>query len=404
MKKISFIQPSRNNLKYLKWSYNSIRKNLGYVHEICMADDFSSDGTWEWMQKIAKIDSNVKIHRNEGPKRLGHTILYDTLINDYATNDVVMIYHADMYALPGLDEEINKHIKPGVVVCLTRIEPPLHPPGPEKILADYGIEPVEFDELQLLRDLDKFKDKGKTTEGIFAPWAIMKEDFISIGGHDPLYAPQSKEDSDIFNRFVLAGYKLVQTWEGFVYHMTCRGSRFADGAKRNPSGEVFMKNRETDEWLQQNHKSTRNFVRKWGHFVKHDSLMKPIVPPKYNVGFVVRNCNYELLYELEPWCSTIYTDWASKGYIDTEQPNTMFDLKSRVKSIIDNTPDNDIVVKFDAKEFTPEQFNYLANLSEILANDEGIENDTVGEFDLGIFKIQINSTRTYEEDLIICGR
>jgi hypothetical protein len=30
MKAISFIQPSRNNLKYLKWSYNSIRKNLGY--------------------------------------------------------------------------------------------------------------------------------------------------------------------------------------------------------------------------------------------------------------------------------------------------------------------------------------------------------------------------------------
>ena len=46
-KVISFIQPSRNNLKYLKWSYNSIRKNLGYRHEICWADDFSDDGTWE---------------------------------------------------------------------------------------------------------------------------------------------------------------------------------------------------------------------------------------------------------------------------------------------------------------------------------------------------------------------
>ena len=44
MKPISFIQPSRNNLKYLKWSYNSIRKNLGYIHEICWADDFSDDG------------------------------------------------------------------------------------------------------------------------------------------------------------------------------------------------------------------------------------------------------------------------------------------------------------------------------------------------------------------------
>ena len=41
---------------------------------------------------------NVKIHRNEGPTRLGHTILYDTLV-DMATNDIVMIYH-DMYLSP----------------------------------------------------------------------------------------------------------------------------------------------------------------------------------------------------------------------------------------------------------------------------------------------------------------
>ena len=288
-KVISFIQPSRNNLKYLKWSYNSIRKNLGYRHEICWADDFSDDGTWEWMNTIAKVDKNVKIHRNDGPTRLGHTILYDTLVNEYATSDIVMIYHADMYALPGLDEEVDKYIKPGVVVSGTRIEPPLHPDGPEKLLEDYGIEPEEFDEQRLLNEYESFK-RGDTTEGIFAPWAIYKDDFQKIGGHDPLYAPQSKEDSDIFNRFVLAGYKLIQTWDGFVYHMTCRGSRFADGAKRNPTGEVFMKNRETDEWLQQNNRSTRNFIRKWGHFVKHDSLMKPIIPPKYDIGFVVHNC------------------------------------------------------------------------------------------------------------------
>ena len=204
-KTISFIQPSRSNLKYLKWSYEAIRKNLGYRHEICMADDFSDDGTWEWMREIAEKDQNVKIHRNEGPTRLGHTILYDTLINDYATNDIVMIYHADMYALPGLDVEINKHIKKGVVVSGTRIEPPLHPEGPEKILRDYGIEPEEFDEQKLLREYESLK-QNTTTNGIFAPWAIMKKDFQSIGGHDPLYAPQSKEDSDIFNRFVLNGY------------------------------------------------------------------------------------------------------------------------------------------------------------------------------------------------------
>ena len=402
MKTISFIQPSRNNLKYLKWSYNSIRKNLGYVHEICMADDFSNDGTWEWMQEIQKKDPNVKIHRNEGPTRLGHTILYDTLINDYATNDIVMIYHADMYALPGLDKEIDKHIKPGVVVSATRIEPPLHPDGPEKILADYGIEPEEFDEHQLLRDLDKFKDSGKTTEGIFAPWAIYKSDFQSINGHDPLYAPQSKEDSDIFNRFLLNGYKFVQTWEGFVYHMTCRGSRFADGAKRNPDGQVFMKNRETDEWLRQNIRSTRNFIRKWGHFVKHDEHLKPIVPPKYDIGFVVKNCDYNKLEQLEPWCSKIYLRNADendiKTYINREQPTTKFFLSSRIYKGTKNVT-NDVVVSFDANKVTQQSYQILSQLSEILANDEELE---IGEFELDVFKITINKIKTYEEELIVC--
>jgi len=399
MKPISFIQPSRNNLKYLKWSYNSIRKNLGYIHEICMADDFSDDGTWEWMQEIAEKDGNVKIHRNEGPTRLGHTILYDTLINDYATNDIVMIYHADMYALPGLDVEINKHIKKGVVVSGTRIEPPLHPAGPEKILADYGIEPEEFNEQELLRDYESLK-QNTTTEGIFAPWAIMKEDFQSIGGHDELYAPQSKEDSDIFNRFLLNGYKFVQTWEGFVYHMTCRGSRFADGAKRNPNGEVFMKNRETDEWLAQNIRSTRNFIRKWGHFVKHDALLKPIVPPKYDIGFVVKNCSEKLLESLEPWCSTIYVDTFAEDYINREQPNTDFDLTKRIYSI-DAEKQNDIEVRFDGNKLSQDAYEIITNLSEILSNDDEIEE---GTFELGMLGIKINKIKTYEKELIKCER
>ena len=407
MKPISFIQPSRNNLKYLKWSYNSIRKNLGYIHEICWADDFSNDGTWEWMQEIQKKDPNVKIHRNEGPTRLGHTILYDTLVNDYATNDIVMIYHADMYACPGLDVEINKHIKPGVVVSGTRIEPPLHPDGPEKILMDYGIEPEEFKEQELLTwlnsspELTHSKLGKETTEGIFAPWAIMKEDFQSIGGHDPLYAPQSKEDSDIFNRFVLAGYKLVQTWRGFVYHMTCRGSRFADGAKRNPNGEVFMKNRETDEWMKQNIRSTRNFIRKWGHFVKHDALLKPIVPPKYDIGFVIENCNDELLELLEPWCSVIYVDTYLEDYIEEENKNTLYNLHSRVRTTTMFTDgSHDIEIKFDGTKFNDQSYQYIQQLSEILANDK-LE---VGSFELNIFEITINGIHTYEDSLIKCDR
>ena len=107
--KISLIQPSRNNLKYLKWSYNSIRKNQGkHEVEICVADDFSDkDNTWEWCQEMMKKDPLFKAIRNEGPTRLGHTILYDTLVNEVATNDICMIYHADMYLCPGALDAIE---------------------------------------------------------------------------------------------------------------------------------------------------------------------------------------------------------------------------------------------------------------------------------------------------------
>ena len=402
-KVISFIQPSRNNLRYLKWSYNSIRKNLGYRHEICWADDFSDDGTWEWMQEIADKDNNVKIHRNEGPTRLGHTILYDTLV-DMATSDIIMIYHADMYACPNLDTEILKHLERGKVVSATRIEPPLHPDGPEKILKDFGIEPEEFDEHGLLNFISDFVGtrEDETTEGIFAPWAMYKDDFLAIGGHDPLYAPQSKEDSDIFNRFVLAGYDLIQTWKGLVYHMTCRGSRFKDGALRNPAGQVFMKGRESSEWLAQNLRSTRNFIRKWGHMVKHDELMHPIIPPKFNIGFVVENCSTDMLKELEPWCSDIYGDWLGhKGYgvnkyIKEEQKDTQFDLSKKIHSDRIKTK-NDVIVKFDCNELNQDNFQIIANLSEILQ-----ESGDVGEMELGIFKLNIKSLQTYEKDLIVC--
>ena len=310
-----------------------------------------------------------------------------------------MIFHSDMYACPNLDTEIIKHLEPGTVVSATRIEPPLHPKGPEKIVEDFGIEPEEFDEQGLLQFVSDHVGtrEDETTNGIFAPWAIYKDDFQSIGGHDPLYAPQSKEDSDIFNRFVLAGYDLIQTWKGFVYHMTCRGSRFKDGAFRNPAGQVFMEGRESSEGLKQNLRSTRNFIRKWGHMVNHDALLHPIIPPKYDVGFKVTNCDENILKELEPWCSNIHVTLSPeqiRNYIDKEQPDTQFNLTERI--LYDFEPiTNNVIVRFDCQRLTPQNFQVLVNLSSIIQ-----ESGEVGEMELEIFKFNIKSLDSYERELI----
>ena len=391
--KISFIIPSRNNKKYLEWAYNSIRKNQGnHEVEICVADDFSEDGTKEWCKQTAIKDQQFKWIRNEGPERQGLVILNDRLVNKVSTHDICIIYHADMYLCPGALDSIEQHLKEKTIVSLTRIEPPLHPDGPEKVLLDCGIEPEEFDEDGLLVQLDRLKTKYKTTEGVFAPWAFWKKDFQEIGGHDIVFAPQSKEDSDIFNRFYLNGIKFIQTWEGFVYHMTSRGSRF------NPySGGAPGQN--SQEWISTTTRNTKEFIRKWGHMIKHDPLMKPIVPPKYEIGIVVENCTPQLLEALEPWCSYIYVDMEEFViYSIKEQEKSSFNIDERVKGFDPNKhviKDN-ITIKVNGNIFNQQDYQIITQLSEIIQ-----ESGEIGEFELGNLKIQINDLTTYENDLII---
>lgn len=400
--RISLIQPSRNNLKYLKWSYEAIRQNQGdHIVEICIADDASTDGTWEWCRQILEAgDTHFKCIRNEGPERLGHTILYDRLVNEVASYNICMIYHADMYLCPGALDAIEKHIGPKKIVSLTRIEPPLHPAGPEKLVHDFGTEPEVFDEDGLICALATIEEEGfkPDTVGVFAPWAFMKADFQEIGGHDPLYAPQSKEDSDIFNRFQLNGIQFIQTWQGFVYHMTCRGSRF------NPT--LTTPGTNSSEWEAQNVRSSRNFIRKWGHFVKHDALMKPVIPHKYNIAYVVsKNPTMQLIYDLEPWCDRLYIDEVLPEmifeYQAFEQKNTKFDLSKRVFNTFTNDPEaeNDIVVYIDKSNFGRDQFQALIQLPEIIEEQISEVTDPL-QFDLVGMKVVVRNIATYENELI----
>ena len=109
--KISFVVPGRNNLKYFKWSYDSIQKNKGnHDVTICFADDASTDETWEWIQSQMAIDSNLKAIKNEGPDRIGHTILYDRIVNELVKTDLAMIWHCDMYLCPGALDAIEKQM------------------------------------------------------------------------------------------------------------------------------------------------------------------------------------------------------------------------------------------------------------------------------------------------------
>lgn len=401
--RISFIIPSRNNLKYLQQAVQSIENCYSTNHDIVLLDDASNDGTWEWIQSL-EGDHFVK-YRNEGPERVGHTILYDKGV-ELSKTEVFTIFHADMITTPNHIPNLLKHLKPNCVVAATRIEPPLHPPGPEKYVRSFGFEPSEFDHTAFDSEIEilERENADKQTSGIFAPWLMYKADFIAIGGHDPLFAPMELEDSDIFNRMHLAGYDLIQSRDSFVYHMTCRGSRFKDGIEIEaeiplPDGTIWYKPKDSEEYKALRAIKFREWWRKWGQNVLHDDLMKPIVMPKYNIAFVMKYGNISLLHALEPWCDRIYVDAHCNinEYIEVEQNNTLYDLRKRVLKLDENYPEgeNDIIVTFDARQFTQQTFHLIQNLSEIITET----NDT-GEFNIDCLNIIINSLKTYESNLI----
>ena len=392
MEKITFCIPSKSNLKYLKTCIPSIRKNaFRKDHEIIIFVDSDEDNTVEWLEQV-KNEYNLTyyVNPNLGKSLFGIGKAYDYCI-EKSTTDVFMIFHADMMLGKDADLKALNHLKSKTVVCSTRIEPPLHPNNGEKILLDFGMWPEEFREDEFGRYVEQHLEDTKVTHGIFAPWMMYKSDFINLGGHDPILH-SCREDSDIFNRMKLAGYKFIQPWNSLVYHLTGRGAGSFDG---DPERHA--------RWRDDMNRSTLEFIRKWGSNVNHTALMEPIVKPKYNTAFVIKNCNLQALELFEPWCDRIYIEDSMQvlisSYIEKEQPNTKFDLSKRILTLEYNDPqgENDIVIEFDATKLSQQSFNIIQQLSEIIQ-----QSGEVGEFELDIFKITIHSMTEYQNELIVC--
>ena len=378
---VTLVIPTYNNLQHIKNAYTSIRKYYPTL-ELVLLDDGSNDGTYEWLQSIQKEDDNVILYQSE--ERVGHTILYDLGI-EMATNKIVGIIHADMIVTENYLENLLKHLDKGKVVCATRIEPPLHPPGNEKIIQNFGLD---FDDLDIpafeeFAKKAQLENEGRTTKGMFAPRILYKEDFQRIGGHDPLFAPFPYEDSDIFQRWIMAGYELIQSRDSFVYHLTCRGHRWNNQIQKDD-----------DYYKVASQKAARNYLRKWGTWIENDSYQYPIITPKYDIGFIIKNCNLDFLRVLEPWASTSYVDFNYTDYIYIEKDNTLIDLNERVKPF-GNEKNNEILVEMDTRTFNNDDFKIIQQLAKII-QDSG----EVGRFTLGNLNIEIVQMNEYQNNLI----
>jgi hypothetical protein len=284
-----------------------------------------------------------------------------------AKGDKIILLHNDMVISRGFIETMDKHIKKGRITTYTRIEPPIFMDEyPGKVIMDFGSDLTNFNQtsFDLVLGTENLIEGGSQ---LF--FGCMKEDYIGIDGHT---FKMFCEDDDLHLRYKLAGFE-HKVSSAHVYHFVSKTSRTGDyqNVERN---------------------SNINFIRKWGS-------RTPIV--KYNIAYVVKHANMQIVEALEPWCDRLYIEddmqVITDSYREMEQCNTNFDLTRRIYTTSLNDPEgeNDIIVEFDAHKFTNADFAFLQRLPEVIK-----DNGDIGEFEFDIFKITINSMTEYQNDLI----
>ena len=385
---ITFAIASKNNFRYVKHAVKYIRENC-YRQDHIM--HIGIDGEDTELENYYKNDNGVIVTKGVS----GIAAIYNDIAKK-ATTDFILIYHADMIAGKDVDLHLYKQWKKGLIVSATRIEPPLHPGDPAKIVENFGMWPEEdvadgFKKEEFNQFVESNLTNHKITKGVFAPWLIHKEDYWAVGGHDETLNSHS-EDRDLFNRFLLNGFDFIQPWNALVYHLTCRGGQFEHATKTEE-----LKKRSSN-WNQLARNNTREFLRKWGTSPKYDEYQYPIVSPKYNIGLVVHNCNLSLLELLEPMCDRIYVDEVFEigrawDYVEIESEHTNYDLSKRIAYIGNQTPSDyeDIIIEFDAKRLTNDNFQFLFHLGDIIK-----ESGDVGIMEWDIFRIKINNLSPLE--------
>ena len=385
---ITFAIASKNNFRYVKHAVKYIRENCYRQDHII---HIGIDGEDTELENYYKNDNGVIVTKGVS----GIAAIYNDIAKK-ATTDFILIYHADMIAGKDVDLHLYKQWKKGLIVSATRIEPPLHPGDPAKIVENFGMWPEEdiadgFKKQEFNQFVESNLTNHKITKGVFAPWLIHEEDYWAVGGHDETLNSHS-EDRDLFNRFLLNGFDFIQPWNALVYHLTCRGGQFEHATKTEE-----LKKR-SDNWNQLARNNTREFLRKWGTSPKYDEYQYPIVSPKYNIGLVVHNCNLMLLEILEPWCDRIYVDEVFEigrawDYVEIESEHTNYDLSKRIAYIGNQTPSEyeDIIIEFDAKKLTKDNIQFLFHLGDIIK-----ESGDVGVMEWDIFRIEIKNLSPLE--------
>lgn len=342
---ITFVLSVYNKLDLTKNCYKRIRDIYPEVPFI-ISSGGSNDGTKEWLDEMSDVDDYLTIFHDDD--RLTFSDTYNTGIKLVDTEKLVLI-HNDMVIGEGFLEAIERLLTSDTLLSYTTIEPPIFKghERPGKVIMDLGSGFHDFNYQQFNNYVQQWKDNDKVYDGAVFFMSGYKDMFVDVGGFDGFsFNPCFCEDDDFLIRAKLKGYKLKTCNSAITYHFVSQTSRFSEEMKNDRQRIEICSN--------------RNFVRKWGIPIYAFNELRYWDDDVFNykifsMGLVTRNKSR--IFELEPFFDKIDLGTIPEDYIENEQKNTRYDLRS--KFTLTNTVD--VVIK-EVEPFTNEDIVNLQKL------------------------------------------
>lgn len=363
---ITFVLAVYNKLDLTKSCYKRLRE----IYEkapLVISSGGSTDGTKEWLQEMSDIDDYLTIFHDDD--RLTFSDTYNSGIKLVDTEKLVLI-HNDMVIGKHFLENIESLLTENMLLSYTTIEPPIFAghKRPGKVIKDLGSSFYDFNYKEFDYYVEYNKDNKVLYDGAVFFMSGYKKMFENVGYFDGFsFVPAFCEDDDFLIRAKLKGYELKTTESAITYHFVSQTSRFSDEYKNDRFKIELCSN--------------RNFVRKWGipirtfheirYWEENDFIYRT-----FNMGLTTRNRSR--LFDLEPYFDKIDLGEIPDDYIQNEQKNTRYDLRSKFTltdtvdvMIYETSPitDEDIFqlekLRLSIPHYEPGQYQYGNMLIEI---------------------------------------
>jgi len=276
----SILIPSFNNVKYLEFCINSIKKNSTYDHQIIVHVNIGDDGTIEYLDKNNIEYTHTKYNSGicEGINKAAKLAKYDYLL--YA--------HDDFYFSPNWDKILHEEVKK-IGHNKFYLSGTMMNEGQIKFNCGNTLD--EFNEKKFL---DEYKNynfydfQGST----WAPSLVHRSIWDRVGGLSEEYFPGNGSDPDFNMKLWNLGVRIFKGINKFkVYH-------FGSIVLRKKLNKTKSKNKYGS-------KSSKLFLLKWGISIKffkefylrstekyNGPLTKPVKDKKYFLNLFLSKFHY----------------------------------------------------------------------------------------------------------------